>query len=109
MRESAKKAIEAGKDVYLMVVYCSDGGIHLLPCGSKEEAWRNLLRMRRDRKCAPRIVRTTISKKSAASFGDGKIFGSPDSLDVMSMSDKRFAAALERAGIAEEGEGAPLE
>ena len=99
MKKCIEELIKSGQDVYMMVVYCKDGGIHLLPCCSKEACYKNLLKMRLDPKCVERMEATTISKKSAASFGDGKIFGSPKSLDVMALTDKQFANALEKYGL----------
>lgn len=99
MKKCIKQLIDKGEDIYIMVVYCHDGGIHLLPCCSKDECYKNLLSMRADPKCSERISSTTIVKRSAASFGDGRIFGTPKSLDVMSLSDKQFENACEKYGV----------
>lgn len=99
MKKCIQEIIARGEDVYIMVVYCKDGGIHLLPCSSKEKCYTNLLKMRNDPKCFERMEATTIVKRSAASFGDGKIFGTPKSLDVMALSDKQFENALEKHGL----------
>lgn len=90
MKKKILDAVAAGQDIYMAVVYCTDGSIHLLPEPDKESAYRVLLRMRVDPKCCERIAGTTIAKRSAAGFGDGKIFGSPKSLDVMQLSEKQF-------------------
>lgn len=99
-QEEIKKLVADGKDIYLIVVYCKDGGIHLMPEASKEDAWKDLLKMRRDPATCNRMAATTISKRSAASFGDGKIFGAPKSLDVMQLTDKQFINACAAADIA---------
>ena len=99
MKKSVIEAIKRGEDIYLMVVYCHDGGIHMLPCGSKEICYTNLLKMRADPKCCERIAATTIVKRGAAAFGDGMLFGHPKSLDVMSLSEKQFENACEKYGV----------
>lgn len=96
MKKKIQDAVAAGQDIYMAVVYCHDGTIHLLPEPSKEDAYRVLLKMRADPNCLDRIAATTIAKRSAAGFGDGKIFGSPKSLDVMSLTEKQFCAAYDK-------------
>ncbi|MBQ0142018.1 MAG: hypothetical protein KBT06_04340 [Prevotellaceae bacterium] len=89
-------AAAAGQEIYLAVVYCTDLSIHIMPALTKEQAFAKLLKMRLSPKCRDRMMATTIAKRSAQGFNEGKVFGSPKSLDVMQLTDKQFEKAYEK-------------
>lgn len=96
MKKKIQDAVAAGSDIYLAVVYSKDGSIHLLPEPDRDSAYRVLLTLRGDPQWSDRIEATTIAKRGAAGFNEGKIFGSPKSLDVMQLSEKQFDAAYNK-------------
>jgi len=106
-QKDIEKMIKEGKDIYLAIVYCKDCTIHVMPTASKEDAFRYLLKMRGRPETAERMAATTISKRAGATYGDGKIFGAPKSLDVMQLTEKQFANACAAAKITTDGHELP--
>lgn len=74
---------------YFGVAYLKDGTIHLTKPHETQEECLNILYELKESEWGDRVESTTVIKRDMEKFPDGKIFGSPKSLDVMQQKRKK--------------------